>query len=110
MTVESFEPDALRILLSQYDHTAFPVVKPNGKVEGLVSRADIERFLDGGSRPTVLSPTIAAPAATLGDVERTLIETPLNVVLLVDQSHGTLVGLFTLHDLLRSQRASVDGE
>lgn len=110
VTIERFDPESMRGLLEKHHFAAFPVVDHRGKVRGLASREDIGRCLEGGAEPKVLPPGIASPDATLGDIERTLIEAPLNMVLLVDQSRGTLVGLFTLHDLLRSQLATVDDE
>ena len=39
-----------------------------------------------------------------------LVESPVGLVLLVSPTDGELLGLLTLHDLLRAEMAMADGE
>lgn len=86
-----------------------PVVDGEGLVQGVVSRARLNNYLLNGNPPSPQEAVCVSPEEYMKTVERILIEAPLNIVLLVSPQK-TLLGLFTLHDLLRSQMREGEAE
>lgn len=100
--VERWDPAFVADLLRNSPYAVYPVLDPEGKLQGVVARSLLEPYPANGAHPPVLPAATAALDATLGEIEALLIEAPLNVVVLVDSAR-VVVGIFTLHDLLRSQ-------
>ena len=108
VAVESEDPSHLRELLEKYPYAVFPVTGPDGRVRGVASRDDIARASGGHAALHIHPAAMVSPEALIGQIERTLIDAPLNMLVLVDPARRNLVGIFTLHDLLRSQLAASD--
>lgn len=107
--VERWDPPFLEALLRESCFAAYPVLDTEGKLHGVVARTSLEPYLSGAERPPVFPAVTAAPDATLGEIEALLIDAPLNVVVLVDSTR-VVVGIFTLHDLLRSQMREIGAD
>jgi len=107
-TVEQWDISSVQALLLESSFAVYPVLDTEGKLHGVVSRASLEQYLSSGGCPPVLAATAASLDATLGEIEALLIEAHLNVIVLVDPARGVVVGIFTLHDLLRSQMQEVE--
>ncbi len=112
-TIATFEPVILRSLddqeicqtLEDYPYHYFPVVR-EGKLEGVLSRQKAETAVREKSEP-ILQPAIAClPVESIGDLQYKLIESPTGVVMLWDKPDGNVIGIITLHDLLRREVAA----
>ena len=83
--------------------TADPAVASSAPPPGLLVRTEAEAALAAG-RPAVVHP---APTCLreqpIGEAQMLLIESPHGMVLVLDAPAGKVVGLLTLHDLLRAQ-------
>jgi CBS domain-containing protein len=55
-----------------------------------------------------VEPTICSPELSLREVERQLIESKTGFLLLQEQPDRPLLGILTLHDILRAQQAAVE--
>jgi len=106
-SVREWTPDAIRRLIESTPYAVYPVVDREGRVEGVVARGELETFINGGEVSGVQEAVCVSPEDALKDIEISLVEAPLNVVLLVTPEKS-LLGLFTLHDLLRSQMRETD--
>jgi chloride channel protein, CIC family len=97
-------PAALRALLAEHRHDRFPLVV-DGKLEGVVERRGVNAALTGGQPLTVEPAAICLAETPLREVQLRLIESPGQLALVMDRAgpEGRVVGLVTLHDLLRAE-------
>lgn len=110
VVARSLELPALKELLAASRHQVFPVQDAEGGITALLMRAEIEHALKTGLPPRVENVVWVSPEETLGEVQHRLIETPANFLCLGDPGERRLVGVFTLHDLLRGQEGLVADE
>ncbi len=103
--VSSFDTDAVQKILDASTHHTYPVCDETGRIQGVVERDDLTRLVATGEEPNVHVASTTSPETTIGDIQRKLVEAPLNIVVLVDETRNTAIGIFTLHDLLRAQLA-----
>jgi CIC family chloride channel protein len=100
--VESLDPTSLGWLLASSGHRRFPVVA-DGKIQGILHRAEIEEAVAQG-RPPDVRPAAVCPASTsLREAGHLLMEAPHDALLVVDPSTGALLGIATGHDMLRTE-------
>jgi len=75
----------------------------NGVMNGILTRKEAEAAL-AGKRPPKCEPAVAClPHQTIRELQGLLIESTSQVVVLLDRPNGQVLGLVTLHDLLRAQ-------
>jgi chloride channel protein, CIC family len=92
---------ALQQTLKAHPYSRFPVVRGD-KLEGIVTRAEAEAAL-AGNRPTRLEPATTCRAdQTIRDLQTLLIASSTNFVVVTD-GKGRILGVITLHDLLRAE-------
>ncbi|MFH1497910.1 MAG: chloride channel protein [Verrucomicrobiota bacterium] len=110
VVARSLELPALKELMTASRHQVFPVQAEDGTITHLLMRAEIEHALNTGMRPKLEAVVWVSPEETLGEVQHRLIETPANFLCLGDPQERRLLGVFTLHDLLRGQEGLVAAE
>jgi len=93
--------------LQNHPYTQFPVVI-GGQIQGVLTRAEAVRALREKRPPVLEEATICPPDLSLRAVEMQLIESKTGLLLLQAQPAGTLVGILTLHDILRAQQAAAE--
>ena len=92
----------IRPLLAAHPYQQFPVVI-GGQLQGLLTRAEAERALTSRT-PVALKPaTTCLRLETVRQLQQRLIDSDSQIVLVLDRPNGQVVGLVTLHDLLRAQ-------
>ncbi len=102
-------PGALRAALDAHPaFERFPVAGDPGQGQeafGVLLRTDAQRALDAGEwPPPVHAAQTCLREQTIGEAQAALIESRDGMVLIVDKPEGgVVVGLLTLHDLLRAQ-------
>jgi len=94
--------DAMRHQLERYPYRCFPVVL-SGQVVGVTTRSDIEHALEREVVPQMEKPVILTTSQTVGEIESRLIDSRAGLFLISEQEGGPIVGVFTLHDLIRTQ-------
>ena len=100
---------ALAQILFAHPYRRFPVVI-GGQLKGIASRTEIESAL-AAHRPVALDPApIATPSDTIRDSQVKMIDSPTQTLILSDQPGGNILGIVTLHDVLRAQVAMSDRE
>jgi CIC family chloride channel protein len=92
----------LQQLLRRHPYQRFPVVL-NGAVAGILTRKAAEAAL-AANHPPNLEPAVSClRELTIAELQAQLIESNSLMVLLLDRPAGRVLGLVTLHDLLRAE-------
>lgn len=107
VVLESLAPDAVRALLRERNFRCFPVVL-EGRLAGVALREELTAALAENRTPVLAAAVTVRPGDSLRQAQRQLIESGTGLVLLTDGSPGRLLGLFTLHDLLRAELESAE--
>jgi CIC family chloride channel protein len=97
-------PKALRDLLTAHRHDRFPVVV-DGRLVGVIDRRGIEAALASGLLPKAEPSAICTAKTSLREVQTRIIESPSQFAVVLDQEGpgSRVVGLLTLHDILRAE-------
>ncbi|HTQ51626.1 MAG TPA: chloride channel protein [Candidatus Acidoferrales bacterium] len=100
--LNSLEPGEVEIILKAHSFNCFPVLQ-GGKPAGIATRAELAEAL-AEKRPPRLAPIVRCePRQTIRQLQALLIESPTGMAVVCDAADGKLLGLVTLHDLLRAQ-------
>ena len=95
---------AMQELLRAHPYQRFPVVL-NGTVTGILTRKEAEAALLA-KRPPSLEPVVTCLRRdSIAILQDRLIESNSLIVVLLDRPGGHMLGVVTLHDLLRAQAA-----
>ncbi len=85
----------------------FPVVI-GGTLAGIITRSDASAALSSGRKPSLNPPITCRRDQTVGELQSLLIESDLHLVVVLDRNDGQVIGLVTLHDLLRAEATFAD--
>jgi CIC family chloride channel protein len=105
--VPSLELKQIQTLLQNHPYTQFPVVV-DGQIRGVLTREEATRAIREKRPPALVEATVCRSELSLRDVEMQLIESKTGFLLLQEQADGPLVGILTLHDILRAQQAAAE--
>jgi CIC family chloride channel protein len=101
VVVPDLAPSAIQQTLKAHPYSRFPVVR-DGKLEGILTRAEAEAAL-AGNRPPKLEPAATCHMEqTIRELQTMLIGSSTNFAA-VTNGAGKVLGVITLHDLLRAQ-------
>jgi len=103
VTLSDLSPAALANALDQHRFSCFPVVGTDGSVRGVLSRTAAQLALATNATPVLEPPVWASPALPLSSAQARFMESPSNFLCIGERTHKHLVGILTLHDLLRGQ-------
>jgi CIC family chloride channel protein len=92
----------LRKTLAAHPYRQFPVVLEN-KLQGVLTRDEVEKSFTEKRAVKLKPATICLREETVGRLQQLLIESDTQFVIVLDRPDGQVVGLVTLHDLLRAQ-------
>ena len=107
VALASLELKPLQNLLQNFPYTQFPVVI-GGQIRGVLTREEAARAIREKRPPVLVEATICPPDLSLRAVESQLIESKTGFLLLQEKPDGPLVGILTLHDILRAQQAATE--
>ena len=100
--LDGVEPGEVEKTLKAHTFASFPVMH-NGKLTGIATRAELTEAL-AEKRPPKLAPVIRCePRQTIRQLQILLIDSPTGMAVVCDTGDGKLLGLVTLHDVLRAQ-------
>lgn len=102
IVVTDLSAGALKKTVEKYPFAQFPVVV-DGRLSGVAGRIDIESALRTGEPPEVRRGVTCHPDQTVREVGDKFIESPSNILVVVDREGEAVVGIITLHDLIRAQ-------
>jgi CIC family chloride channel protein len=104
VTVAELGSAEIRSLLRAHPYQRFPVVA-SGTVTGILTRKEAEAALVAERAPK-LEPAVTCPRdQSVAELQARLIESHSMMVVLLDRPGGQVLGVVTLHDLLRAQAA-----
>jgi CIC family chloride channel protein len=98
------QPDSLRALLNAHPYQRFPVVQ-NGVLTGLLLRSEAQAALNERRAPVLHATSTCLRHETIARLQTILIESDSLLVLVLDRPRGNVIGVVTLHDLLRAEAA-----
>lgn len=102
--VRELDPAAMRKTLDKHPYRQFPVVRV-GKLEGVLTRKEAAAALAQNRAPVLSTPATCLREETVAKLQDLLIESDLHFVVVLDRKEGNVIGLVTLHDLLRAEAA-----
>ncbi len=102
--VTDMSEQALNELLARPPYHFFPVLE-EGKLQGGVTRREIESALKQKRRPGLEPIPSCGHDEPLHSVEKKFIESPAGIIVVHDPDGQGISGILTLHDLLRAQAA-----
>jgi CIC family chloride channel protein len=109
VVIEDRSEGALRELLAQHPYRYFPVAE-SGRLKGVAARVEVEASL-GEHRPVRFVPAITSrPGEIIREMQDRFIETSTGFIVLSDSPEGSVLGVVTLHDVLRAQVAMSERE
>jgi CIC family chloride channel protein len=108
--IANFEPVILHKLdraeiqsvLKAHPYLRFPVER-DGKIAGILTRREAEAAMAENRPPKLERPVTCLRGQTIRELQSALLESTSQFVVLLDRPDGKIVGLITLHDLLRAQ-------
>jgi CIC family chloride channel protein len=102
VVARDISPAGMKTTVEAHPYQRFPFEK-EGKLAGVLTRKEAQAAVNE-QRPPKLEPAIEClPGQTVRDMQSLLIESTSLIVFLVDRPGGKLLGLITLHDLLRAE-------
>jgi len=107
VVIDDLSPDRLRQVLEAHPYQCFPVVLA-GELRGAVTRAEVMDSLQDGRAPVLEKLATVHPDDKLIVAETQFVDSPTGILVLQDGATGGIVGLITLHDLLRLQVAMAE--
>ena len=92
----------IKELLQQYPYQRFPVIE-EGQLKGILTRTHASEALESHSLPRIEKAIFCIPTETIRELQFRLIESTTGFVSVLDRKDGKMIGLVTLHDLLRAE-------
>jgi len=102
VVARDLRPETLRALLDSHPYRYFPVAR-DGRLEGVLAREDAAAALARQTSPPLQPAVSCLPTQTIQQLQMLLIESVHGMVVALDKPGGAILGLVTLHDLLRAQ-------
>lgn len=102
VTIGNLDEPNLRQLLRSFPYRNFPVVE-QCKLKGMLSRQEAQAALHEHRAPKLIPATTCLASQTVREAEMLLIESPTQLLIMLDGVGGGIAGLLTLHDLLRAE-------
>jgi CIC family chloride channel protein len=108
VSVNPDDPARVAELLRAHPYNAFPALRDDRPI-GMLRRSEAESALTEAREFRVDSAVFGSPTQSVRELQALLIESPTHVVLLQNEE-GRMLGLVTLHDLLRAQAVAAEGD
>jgi CIC family chloride channel protein len=104
VVIKGMSAEVINEVLNKCPYNFFPLVE-DGVLKGILSRQKGEAAVKTGTAPELQKAVTCTPLQTIRELQHLLIESPTGVAVLLDRPEGKVIGLITLHDLLRAEVA-----
>lgn len=98
---------ALKNMLRKHPYQRFPVVS-NGRLRGILNRKTADTMLPESPPPKLEQAVTCLREQTVQELQQLLLDSTTQIVIVLDQKEGSIVGVVTLHDLLRAQTMAAE--
>jgi len=102
VAVRKMEVKALKELIDRYPYVCFPVLL-DGRLEGIVTRQEIQRAVLAGTPPEIQPAITCFPDQPVREIGDKFIASPVSALIVLERDSGAVIGIITLHDLIRAQ-------
>ena len=109
MVASDLSTKALSELLEQHPYRRFPVVD-DGRLTGIASRAEITAAMKEHRQLNLEEAVTCRPDQSIRKSQAQLIQSATGTLVITDDSESKLLGIMTLHDLVRAQLAVAERE
>jgi chloride channel protein, CIC family len=106
VVIRNLDPKTLHAVVDKYPYNSFPV-EIDGRLRGILTRQQILESLLGEDTPEIRNVVTCFAEQTVREIGDKFIQSPINVLVVVNRESGAIQGIITLHDLIRAQ-ASVN--
>ena len=103
VVITDLSADYLKDILEKHPYNCYPVLLDGEKKIKLIIREEIQALIDGKEKPDMDNAVTCPPDKTVKEVGNKFIQSPPGVIVLIDKHNKSIVGIVTLHDLLRAQ-------
>ncbi len=107
VVVSDLRADAVAQTLRSHPYQRFPVVQ-NGALAGVLTRKEAERAMAEKREAKLETAVTCLPGVKVGELQGKVIESGSLMVVLVDRPGGQVLGVVTLHDVLRAEAAMAE--
>ena len=104
VVVDDCSADKLQTLLRAHPYQRFPVVQ-NGSVSGVLTRKEAQSALEAKRNVKLETAITCLRTDSVRDLQSKLIESTSQMAVMLDRPGGRVIGIITLHDLLRTEVA-----
>jgi len=101
VVASSLEPDQLASFIHRHRYNRFPAIVGT-QLSGILARDEAAQAIKEGRRPRLVPATTCRPNDRIGQVQQSLISSGAGLAVVLDAA-GKIVGIVTLHDILRAQ-------
>ena len=105
VAMESTDSNDILEHLKKHRYARFPWIKDH-QVAGIVTRKELERSVMENRPPEIQTASTCYVYQSVRELQRVLIESNEGLVAVLDRPRGRLLGVVTLHDLLRAEVAA----
>jgi CIC family chloride channel protein len=105
--IERLDPESLTAVAKAHPYRCFPVLH-EGKASRMLHRDELLKAVAEARAPKLEAAVSVIPGQTIREVQTRLIESPGGIVVLTDGPEGRMLGIVTLHDLLRAELAAAE--
>jgi len=100
--IEDLSEGAIKAMLTQHPYRYFPVAE-DGRLKGIVSRIELEASIFE-CRPAKIEPAVTCrPGEIIREMQNRFIDASTGFIVVSDNPGGRILGVVTLHDVLRAQ-------
>lgn len=108
IVLETLAPEEIQRALKAHPFQRFPVMH-DATIAGILTRKEAEAALASRREPKLEPAVVCASEENIRQLQSRLIESTSLMVVVVDKSSGNVLGLVTLHDLLRAEVSVAEG-
>ena len=102
VAIRRLDAKLLKEAIDHHPYACFPVIL-DGKLKGVITRQEIARSLLSGAPPEIHPAETCFPDQPIREVGNKFIASPVSALIVVGRESGEVVGIITLHDLIRAQ-------
>lgn len=102
VVIRDLSPESMKKAIEKHPYNYFPVME-EGRLSGILSRQKARAAIDSGNPPVLQPVATCLPGDHIRQLQFKLIESPTGVAVMLDKPGGQIIGIITLHDLLRAE-------